>query len=107
MKSKLNKLVLALGAAAALGACASGPAMADGVSIRLGTDSGYHTCYRSNYSPYYCDRNEYNSWYRAHPRWNHWGRFYHDRNEYHANYDRDHDGVPNRYDSNPNNPYRR
>ena len=39
------------------------------------------------------------------------GRYYYEapgwrRGEYHAHHDRDHDGVPDRFDRAPNNPYR-
>lgn len=73
------------------------PASAIGVGVNLNVgsptplyhDDSYYTCYHDNYTPYYCNRDDYNVWFREHPSWNHYGHFQHSR---HENIER-HDGI--------------
>ena len=90
MKNFLKNHAVAAGVCVALGLSAP-IAMATGAEAGIGVHVGpvgvgiggpdYYTCYHDDYSPYYCNADEYNVWYTAHPGWNHWGRFRHDEHE--------------------------
>jgi hypothetical protein len=98
MKNSL-KLLLAAGAIAVAGMTATVPAAAQsGFSFRAGD-------VRIAFSDGYYDRRDrWHAWRSA--RDHHYYRTNY-RNSYRAwNRDRDRDGVPNRYDRRPNNPYR-
>jgi hypothetical protein len=100
MKNSM-KILLAATVLSGAGLFASVPAVAQpgGFSFRIG-DVGMA------YNDGYYDRSH--QWHRwGHNRERDWYR-----NHYRASYrsmrhDRDHDGVPNQFDSRPNNPYRR
>lgn len=101
MKILMKTLLVAaaLGTAGLAGTAAPAAAQPAGFSFRLG-DIGF--AYEDGY-------------YDRHHRWHNW-RHQRERDWYRANYrnhyramrhDRDHDGVPDRFDRRPNNPYRR
>jgi len=110
MKTSL-KILLAAGALCASGLTSTLPAAAAGFSFQVGDVAmGYRDGYYDRSHSWHSWRNarEHN-WYRAH-----YARSYrgirHDRDHdgipNRFDRDRDNDGVPNRFDSRPNNPYR-
>jgi hypothetical protein len=97
MKTSL-KVLLAAGVLCAAGATASVPASAAGLSFRVGDVAmGYNDGYYDRSHSWHAWRNaSEHRYYRSHYATNYRG----------MRHDRDHDGVPDRVDSRPNNPYR-
>jgi hypothetical protein len=108
------KLLLAAGIVCATGLAATAPVTAQprGFSFRIGDvgmayDDGYYDRGHRWHAWRHARERE---WYRVNYRNNYRGMRHdrdHDGIPNRFDRDRDNDGVPNRYDSRPNNPYRR